>query len=329
MFDPDQSTVARLEFSDPTRGDAKGTVTDVRLAPPAADHLTVRLEAAGINFIDHMARCGVPGYATEWPWVGGLEGVGIVQQLGDGVTGPAPGTRVAAFGFGGAFAEVAEFRADLVVPVPEGVDPLQAAATPLTGVTALLLAGGASAGDRVLMHSASGGLGAAIAAVLPDYGALPAVGIVGREASAARARDAGWTDVVVRSATWIEDLVREGNPFDLIFDPVGAGMTEQLDLLAPGGRLVVMGNASGGDLATPQARELIARNVSVTGFSVRGIARQQPKRVTTALSTALQRVADGSLQFPVHQVSGLAEISDALDRLSRGDGVGKYVADLR
>src|SRR5262249_13347888 len=154
---------------------------------------------------------GDPGYVAVWPFVPGLEVAGRVRSLGPDVGGLAVGERVSAFTGAGGLAEVALARAELVVSVPAGLDLEHAAAAPGTLTTAALLlaeAGRLRPGEVVLVHSAGGGVGQAVARLARLAGAGLVLGTVGRADRVASAERAGYDTVLVRSPG-IAAMIRE------------------------------------------------------------------------------------------------------------------------
>src|ERR1700758_4477131 len=146
---------------------------------PGPGQVTIRVEYAGLNFVDVLARRGVPGYFTGWPFVPGMEVGGTIHALGEGVDTVAAGDRGVAFtvdGTGLAVSAVA--RAGLTVPVPAGLDLAAATTIPLTWATAfgLVRVSHAGAGDTVLVTAASGGVGSAIGQLLARQGAARVIG---------------------------------------------------------------------------------------------------------------------------------------------------------
>src|SRR5690348_6641328 len=157
------------------------SVADIDEPRPGPGQVAIDVAYAGVNFIDVMARRGDPGYASSWPYVAGLEVAGTILETGPGVTGLEPGQRVAAFTRGGGLAEIAVADAALIVPVPDAVALRAAAAAPLMLSTAWLLLAEVTRvrhGESLLMHSASGGIGSAVAQLAPQFGARVSIGTV-------------------------------------------------------------------------------------------------------------------------------------------------------
>jgi NADPH2:quinone reductase len=324
-----------LLFDQPAGDTSSTRVGEVGTPEPAAGEIAIDVRAAGVNFIDVMARRGDPGYATGWPFVPGLEVSGTVRALGSGVSGPAVGTPVAAFTATGGIAEVAVVRSELVVEIPAGLSFEQAAVAPGTLTTAALLLGPTGRlrkGDSVLVHSAAGGVGQALASLARLYGAGLLLGSVGSAGRAAGAEKAGYDAVVVRGEG-IADRVREltgGRGVDLILDPQGTEQLEvDLELVAAGGRIVLFGNASGAPLGSlPPAARLFGGNAAIGGFSIRGYAGKAPWMVAEALTEVLERLGRGELGVEPVVVDGLEHAAEAQQALADGRGEGKYVVRL-
>jgi NADPH2:quinone reductase len=313
--------------------DASATrVAEVAVPEPGPGQVAIDVARAGVNFIDVMARRGDPGYAPEWPFAPGLEIAGTVRALGPGVEQPARGTRVAAFVGRGGPAEVALAPATLVADVPDGVDLARAAAAGGALTTAALLlehVARVRAREVLLVHSAGGGVGQAIAQLAPFTGAAGVLGTVGRRERVDAARAAGYDAVFVRGDE-LADALREasgGRGADVILDPQGTDLLElDLALAAPGARIVLFGNAAGGTLGPlPAAGALFAGNAMIGGFSLSRMAAQLPGRVAEALRGVLKRLADGQIDIELHELDGLESAPRAHDELAAGRGSGKRV----
>jgi NADPH2:quinone reductase len=185
------------------------------------------------------------------------------------------------------------------------------------------------AGDVVLVHSAGGGVGQALAQLAPLTGVARIVGTVGRPQRVASARAAGYDAVLVRDERLAQALREEtaGRGADVILDPQGTDLLElDLGLAAPGARIVLFGNAAGGSLGQlPPAGALFAGNVMIGGFSLSRMAAQLPERVAGALRDVLKRLAAGALDVEMHELDGLESAPRAHDELAAGHGSGKRV----
>jgi NADPH2:quinone reductase len=331
--DEKEDCMRALVMTEPSEGPDRTEVREVPVPRPGAGEVAVDVACAGINFVDVMARRGDPGHVGTWPFLPGEEVVGTVREVGAGVEGLDVGQRVAAFIPGGGLAEVALVRAELAVPVPDGVPSQKAAAAPVVLASALLLLTDAARlgpGESVLVHSASGGVGGAVARLVPALGGGRLIGTVGRPEKVAAAREAGYDVALARDRGDLAGAVREaaGGGVDVVLDPLGTGMLDfDLVVAAPGGRVVLFGNAGGGQPAPlPSAGRLMGANVSVGGFSLSSLSVAAPGRAAGALRRVLALLADGRLDVAVTEVGSLEEVPAVHQLLAEGRGTGKYVA---
>ena len=216
---------------------------------PGQGQVRVRVAAAGVNFVDVYFRTGL--YPRPCPFVAGLEGAGTVERVGPGVTGFAPGDRVAWASVPGSYAEAVIAVADLLVHVPATVSDEVAAACMLQGMTAHYLTHGTRTtrpGDTALVHAAAGGVGLLLVQMLKTAGAR-VLATCSTEEKAALAREAG-ADEVVRYTS--EDFVTAAHRFnggvgvDVVYDSVGQSTFDgSLRALRPRGLLVSYGQSSG------------------------------------------------------------------------------------
>jgi NADPH:quinone reductase len=324
-----------LVMTEPSPGPDRTEVREVPDPHPGAGQVSIDVAYAGLNFIDVMARRGDPGYATSWPYVPGLEVAGTIRETGSDITGLASGQPVAAFTRGGGLAEIALADAALVAPLPHEVPPPAAAAAPLMLSTALLLLQDVARfrpGERVLMHSASGGVGSAVAQVVAALGGGLRIGTVGRPDKAAEARRGGWDVTIVRDGD-LARAIREAavGGVDIILDPSGTSLLDvDLDVARPGGRIVLFGNPGGGQSAAlPALSRLIAGNVAIAGFSISRLSVAAPAKVAEALGFGLRLLADGKVSLAVTDIGSLDQVPAVHQMLAEGRGSGKYVAALK
>jgi NADPH2:quinone reductase len=236
------------------RIDAFGGPEVLRLAElpspsPGPGQLLVRVEAAGLNFIDVYHRIGL--YPNPLPFVPGLEGGGVVTALGPGVAGFREGDRVAWTNILGSYAESMLLPADRAVTLPAALDTRVAAALMLQGMTAHYLCTSTfplAKGHTCLVHAAAGGVGLLLVQMAKRRGAR-VIGTVGSEAKARLAREAGADEVILYTQEDFLAAVKRttgGRGVDVVYDGVGKDTAEKsLDCLAPRGMMVFFGNASG------------------------------------------------------------------------------------
>jgi NADPH2:quinone reductase len=210
---------------------------------PGPGQLLVDVAAAGVNFVDVYHRTGA--YPGELPVPLGTEAAGTVAAVGPGVTGVAPGDRVAWAMRPGAYATRAVVAADVAVPVPDGVTDEVAAAVLLQGMTAHYLTTATypvAAGDTVLVHAAAGGTGALIVQLAVRRGGT-VLATTSTEEKAALAREAGATEVDVAAEV---ERITGGAGVAAVYDGVGASTFDaSLASLRPRGYLVLFGASSG------------------------------------------------------------------------------------
>lgn len=320
-----------LVMTEPAPGPERTVVRDVPEPRPGNTQVTIEVAHAGVNFLDVMARRGDPGYAPSWPYTPGLEVAGRVRETGPGVTDLAPEQRVAAFTTGGGFADVAVAEVRSVVPIPDAVPTEIAAAAPLMLSSALLLLTEVTRtreGDAVLMHSAAGGVGSAVAQLVPVLGGGVRIGTVGRPEKVSEAIAAGWDVVLPRAETTPEKVrAAAGRGVDVVLDPLGTSMVEfDLEVAAPGARIALFGNPSGGAPSPlPPLGRLIGGNVALAGFSISRLAATAPHRAADALRRVLDLVADGRLHPAVEVLDRLEDVPATHQLMAEGRGVGKYV----
>jgi NADPH:quinone reductase len=318
-------------MAEPSPGPDKTGIRAVDTPRPGPGQVTIGVAYAGVNFIDVMARRGDPGYVPAWPHVPGLEVAGTVLASGASVTGLEPGRRVAAFTRGGGLAEVAVAEAALTVPVPDGVPLQAAAAAPLMLSTAWLLLAEVTRirpGESLLMHSAGGGLGGAVAQLAACFGARVLIGTVGRPEKAAGALRSGWQFAFPRGRQLTESvLAAAGGPVDVILDPAGTDLLDvDIELTAPGGRIALFGNPGGGQPAPlPPLGTLIGRNISLAGFSMSRLTAARPDRAASALRHVLDLLAQGRIDMSVTELASLDDVPAALQALADGRSAGKFV----
>jgi NADPH2:quinone reductase len=222
---------------------------EVATPKPGDGQALVRIEAAGVNFIDVYQRTGL--YKNALPYGLGLEGAGVVEAVGGGVTSVRAGDHVAWTGVPGSYATHNVVPADKLVTLPAGVDARAGAAAMLQGMTAHYLAHSTypvKPGDTCLVHAAAGGVGLLLCQMAKRAGAR-VIGTVSTEEKAKLARDAGADDIIFYTR---QDLVEEvkrltgGKKLQVVYDSVGKDTFEKgLDCLALRGYMVLYGASSG------------------------------------------------------------------------------------
>lgn len=248
------------------------------------------------------------------------------------MTGLEPGQDVLALTNAGGLAEVALADAAVTVPVPAGTDLAAAAAVPGAFTTAMLLLDRFARlrpHDVVLVHSAGGAVGRALAAIAHLQPDVRLVGVVGADSRKPAALRAGYEVALTRSPTLAADVRGHlgGRGVDVILDPQGTAWLDQdVRALEPGGRLTVFGNAGGAAFADlPPLPQLFTRNLTVGGFSLAALSDTAPHFITEAMRTVLDHFRAGTLTPDVTVLDGLAQAPAAQQALADGDATTKHV----
>jgi NADPH2:quinone reductase len=224
-------------------------ISEIPTPTPGAGQVLIKVTAAGVNFIDVYHREG--RYKSAMPLILGMEASGVVEQVGDGVSGFGPGEKVASSGVIGSYAEYALVPAAQLVKVPDGLDLKLAAAVMLQGMTAHYLVHSVytlKASDTALVHAAAGGTGLLLTQMASRIGAR-VIATVSTDEKAQLAREAGAKEVILYTQADFETETRritDGRGVDVVYDSVGKTTFEKsLNCLRPRGMLVLYGGSSG------------------------------------------------------------------------------------
>ncbi|MFE2483756.1 quinone oxidoreductase family protein [Streptomyces mirabilis] len=308
-------------------------VVEAEVPTPGPGQVSIDVAYTGVNFADLKARAD--GYRVPaLPFVPGLEASGRVRALGAGVTGLAVGQEVAALTQGGAYADVVVADAVTVFPLPPGVDLRTGATLPTALPTAYALihtVGRLQPGETVLVQGAAGGVGTVLGQLASAAGAGAVLGVVSSEAKAEYAREHGYDEVFVTSSTTpsFAKEVREatdGRGVDLALDPVGGEtLRASLDSLAPFGRLVSFGNASGAQPWQVGQPDLYPLALSVSGFSILTLAQTSPTELRALTERAFRTVVDGVVSLPVTAEFALPDAAEAHRLMGTRTSTGKLL----
>ncbi|MCK9793797.1 NADPH:quinone oxidoreductase family protein [Isoptericola sp. 4D.3] len=307
---------------------------DVPVPGPGPGEVAVRVRAVAVNFPDVLLARGEYQVRPEPPFVPGIELCGDVVALGPGVAagerGIAPGARVVGSAIG-VLSEHAVLPAAAVHPAPDALDDAQAAALTIAYQTAwfgLHRRAGLRSGETLLVHAAAGGVGTAACQLGAAAGAR-VIGVVGSEAKAAVAREAGAEHVLVRGdAGTLAARVKEltgGAGVDVVFDPVGGASFEQSTrCVAFEGRIVVVGFASG-EIPPVRANHALVKNYAVLGLHWALYQQRRPDLVDAAHAELTRLAAEGRVRPVVADVVDFASAPGAVQRLAGGTTTGRLV----
>ena len=303
-------------------------------ADPVADpgEVLVAVEAAGVNRADVLFREGADHRGPALPAVPGLEGAGRVRAVGEGTAGFAVGDRVVAWGAAdapGFYAQLAAVPAERVLPVPEGVELIAAAALPVAWLTAwycLYRLGELTAGDTVLVHAGASGVGSAAVQIAKDAGAT-VLATVGSPDKQAWVRSLGSDEVLDHRTTDIPAEVRRltaGRGADLVLDLVGGDtFAGSLRAVARAGHVVALANVALAP-STIDTRDFYPRNVHVHGFQLNDLMDHgyDPR---PELRELLDALATNRFTVPVDATFGLSDAPAAHRRLESRLALGKLI----
>ena len=297
----------------------------VAVPVPRDGEVFIRVRAAGVSFPEVLQSRGLYQLAPPLPFIPGSEVAGEVVSAPAG-SDFAPGDRVVAFTVLGGFAEYAVAKTDLTFPLPAELSFEQAAGFGLNYLTAyfaLVERGAMRAGESVLVHGAGGGIGTAAIQVARAFGAGRIVAVVSTAEKGEVASAAG-ADVVVMADGFREALGADGR-VDLVVDPVGGDrFTDSLRVLAPGGRLLVIG-FTGGEIPSVKVNRLLLNNTSVVGVGWGAYTLAVPGAAARQWSALAPHIASRALSPVLGAVYGLADASRALLDLDERTATGKIV----
>jgi NADPH2:quinone reductase len=301
---------------------------DVDVPVPGPGQALLRLEAAGLNFIEIYQRTGL--YKSQLPLTLGTEASGVVEAVGPGVTSVSSGDRVASANVLGAYAEYALVPADRLVPVPDRVSSKQGAAVLLQGLTAHYLTSTTfplERGQTCLVHAAAGGVGLLLCQMAKRRGAR-VIGTTSTEEKAALAREAGADEVILYTRTDFETEVKRmtgGAGVHVNYDAVGrTTFTKGLNCLVPRGMMVLYGQSSGP--VEPLDPQVLNQKGSL--FLTRPTLGHYISTRAELLERAadvLGWVADGSLKVRIGREFPLAQAADAQRELEGRRTTGKVL----
>ena len=304
---------------------------EVEVGQPGPGEAKIRQDAAGLNFIDVYHRIGL--YPQDLPFTPGVEGAGVVEAVGEGVTYVKPGDRVAYAGPIGGYAEERLIAADRLVKLPDSISTEQAAAMMLQGMTAHMLLRSVhrvQPGEAILIHAAAGGVGLIVCQWAKALGAT-VIGTVGSDEKAELARAHGCDHPIVYTR---DDFVAEvdritgGKKLPVVYDSVGRDtFLQSIDCLRPRGIMVSFGNASGPP--DPIAPGLLAQKGSLfltrpTLFNY--IADRA--ELEEAANELFDVVASGKVKVEIKQRFPLADAAKAHRALEARQTIGSTVLTI-
>jgi len=316
---------------------------------PIHGEVRVRVLAGGVSLPDVMSREGIHPETPRVPFTPGWDLIGVVDQLGDGVSGIEPGQEVAALPISGAYAEFVCLPQSELVPVPSGLDPAEAVSLILNYVTAYQMmhrSAKVTPGQRVLIHGAAGGVGSA----LLQLGRLAGLEMYGTCSSkqASAVSDLGGIPIDYQDQDFVTEIHRlTGDGVDVVFDSIGGThIWQSRKALRPGGRVVaygLTGSLHGGRSASARsggrhrfraiaifglyiaAGWILPGQKRVVPYSIQTLKRLRPALFRKDLMTLFDLLQQQKIKPLIAQRLPLAQARYAHELLGKGGVTGKIV----
>lgn len=293
----------------------------------------LKIKACSINYADTLMVQGLYQEKPPFPFSPGMEAAGIIEEVGDGITHLFPGDRVMALCGHGGLAEEAVVEAGVVVPIPDEMPFIEAAAFSVaygTSHIALAHRGQLQKGETVLVHGAAGGVGLTAVELSKLLGAT----VIATASTAEKlelAQAYGADHIINYTAENFVERVKEitsNKGADVIFDPVGGDVFDQsLRCIAWEGRLLIIGFASGRIPKMPANRALL-KNCSAVGVFWGAYSHRKPAVLVRSLNQLLDWYKEGQLKPHVTDLFSLEESPAAMNRLLGRQAKGKVVVEV-
>ncbi|MGY2272511.1 MULTISPECIES: NAD(P)H-quinone oxidoreductase [Pseudomonas] len=298
---------------------------DVPVAGPG--EILIRVHAAGVNRPDALQRAGKYPMKPGMSPIPGLEVAGEVVALGAGVTEYGVGDKVCALTNGGGYAQYCAVPASQALPVPEGMDWIQAAAIPETFFTVwanLFGIGGAHQGQRVLIHGGTSGIGTTALMLCREFG-IQAFATAGSEEKCTAIRALGAEAINYREQDFAQVIGDQG--VDVILDIMGASyLNNNLKALAMDGRLVMLGFLGGAKANEVDLLTILGKRAIVTGSLLRARTKAEKAAIADQLREHVWPVLSAGRCLPmIDQVFDYTQADQAHARMEGGDHIGKIV----
>jgi NADPH:quinone reductase len=300
--------------------------------PTLSSHeVLIKVLKTSVNYADIKSRIGNKGKGN-FPLILGLDLVGTIVKVGEGVDNLVIGQRVIAFPKNGSYAEYAVATEQLTFPIPDTISDEVAAASPIVSFLSYMLlkdVGRLMKGETVLVHSAAGGVGTTAIQLAKLLGAGMVIGTVGSRQKMDVARNAG-ADYVFTYDNFRNNTLEltNGVGVDVILDSMSGKVSEEsLECLAEYGRLVHFGNSSGG-VGTFHTKALHASCRSVLGFSLGNTRTKRPHLLKEAAAGVIPLLANGDLEIVIGAEYTLNKVREAHRVIENREHTGKILIDV-
>ena len=305
-------------------------LTQAPIPTPAADQVVVQVERAGVNFLDIYQRGGAGVYGLNLPFTPGVEGAGVVVEIGAGVNYLKVGDRVVWAMALGSYAEYALLPGEKVAKVPDEIDLKIAAAAALQGMTAHYLVNSTyliKPGDIALVHAAAGGTGNLLCQMILEKGGL-VIATTSNSEKEKIIRETGVSDVIRYDSQNVLQEVKnmtDGKGVDVVYDGVGAAtFDDSLASLKPRSLMVLFGAASGPVPPFDLQRLNVNGSLFITRPTLANYITNR-QELEMRMGEVFKLISNGKLKLRIGREYALAQASEAQDDLAGRKTVGKLL----
>ncbi|MFY0690817.1 MAG: NADPH:quinone oxidoreductase family protein [Paracoccaceae bacterium] len=313
-----------IEFGQPA------VLQEAATPQPGPGEVLIRIHACGLNFADLLMVKGTYQVLPDLPFAPGMEVAGVVAGLGEGVTEPAIGTRIAVYGGNGGLAEFGVFPASMCVALPDEMDFDTAAAFQVaysTSHVALEHRAHLQPGETLLVLGAAGGVGLTAVELGKQMGATVIAAARGPDKlEIAKAR--GADHLIDTDKEDVRETVKALGGADVVYDPVGGDLfKDALRACKPEARILVIGFASGTVPPVP-ANHILVKNISVLGFYWGGYTAFRPEVLTDSLAKLFAMYRAGQITPHISHRVPLEQANDGLELLRSRQSTGKVIVTV-
>ena len=297
---------------------------------PAADQVVVQVERAGVNFLDIYQRGGAGVYGLNLPFTPGVEGAGVVVEIGSGVNYLKVGDRVVWAMALGSYAEYALLPGEKVAKVPDEIELKIAAAAALQGMTAHYLVNSTyliKPGDVALVHAAAGGTGNLLCQMILEKGSR-VIATTSNSEKEKIIRETGVSDVIRYDSQNVLQEVKnmtDGKGVDVVYDGVGAAtFDDSLASLKPRSLMVLFGAASGPVPPFDLQRLNVNGSLFITRPTLANYITNR-QELEMRMGEVFKLITNGKLKLRIGHEYDLAQAAQAQDDLAGRGTVGKLL----
>jgi len=308
---------------------APAGMADIPVPDPGQGQVRLDIRACGLNFADLLIQKGTYQDIPPFPATLGMEVSGVINALGESVTGFAIGDRVAVFGGHGGLADQGVFDVARVIHLPDGMSFTQGAAFQIaygTAHMALDFCARLRPGETLLVTGAAGGTG--LAAV--EIGKLMGARVIAQARGADKLAVAGaaGADHLIDDSDDLRSRLLDLGGADVVYDTVGGDVFRAaFRATNPGGRLLPIGFASG-DVPQIPANHLLVKNLTVIGFYIGGYMKFNPQPIANSLETLIDWHLSGRLHPHIGHTLPLERVGEGMELLRSRKSTGKVVITL-